>query len=740
MCCVFACDVYSLHTIKLLQQELEDLRNAHEQLQTEAKDARTNAQVQLERQEEAHEKASYNLMASLSKHQRRANAERSTTRFLKLELDKTKIQLRSLRSYAHRKQSQREAWRARCIRVQAVNRAHLSPKRAVFRKGGRLTGAARTLYYKLYSFRVSARMQNEVIKCCAEFFGVTINEGSLASRALIGDLAIEAGVWSLQCASHAMGVTKEWLEEHGEGKDFTIGESGDGTTKEATSYLTQASHFPHPFGPMQSAITGVAFPENKKAITQKKAMNGFINDRVKDTKHMRLGVLARDYVTRISDKAANEVKTNKLLKRKHGWLSCGHHNATNAVRHGVSPTVTTHLIACTCGVLVLEVEVEGGDLIMCVVCETWFHELCVNPSLQPIPSFVCARCLSVGAKALTADSDLPWDKASEKLRAIVKGLSSSYGKGVGQDWRNWAASKNHKIETLARDIGDRFFGVFYSGATILVMRELLRAFVAGEFTSKAEVTQEWFVKEVDWLSSEGGELFLCICAVLHASYGKDYFKKFSNLTVAEAYEPVHATCERLEKFSQEPAEALKAKGRGMDLVLVSPRLVELKCRLGTIFTRMHKRWVHYFQAYWSGGAACWPELSEEQRIAMSNTPCHTTFVESFFGVLTDVIKHAGPTIHPLRAGHLAVYRKNHRFNTDLPDHLVGGVIQQTQELKATIGSRKELRARTYNNKKKAEAKKSKPKAPVGKGKAAEPVVRGFSRRGRAIKPNKRYVS
>ena len=101
------------------------------------------------------------------------------------------------------------------------------------------------------------------------------------------------------------------------------------------------------------------------------------------------------------------------------------------------------------------------------MCATYFHNRCLPQPIQP--SFVCSRCHSVGATLL--GDNLAWDKAADKLRQLVKGMFLSYGLGVGGKLRDWAFLGGKKILELPREVGDRFFGVFFSAACILTMRD-----------------------------------------------------------------------------------------------------------------------------------------------------------------------------------------------------------------------------------------------------------------------------
>ena len=175
-----------------------------------------------------------------------------------------------------------------------------------------------------------------------------------------------------------------------------------------------------------------------------------------------------------------------------------------------------------------------------------------------------------------------WDKAADKLRQLVKGMSLGYGLGVGGELRDWASFEGKKILELPREVGDRFFGVFFSGACILTMRDTLAEFCRGKLDEQIA----WFRGLVTWLFTSGGLLFLCICTVLHACFAKPFFERIPNSTVEEAYVHVHKIANELEMYANDVQLALNCDARGMELVRATPILVPLKLRLRVIFLRM----------------------------------------------------------------------------------------------------------------------------------------------------------
>ena len=66
----------------------------------------------------------------------------------------------------------------------------------------------------------------------------------------------------------------------------------------------------------------------------------------------------------------------------------------------------------------------------------------------------------------------------------MKGMLLGYGLGVGGELRDWAAFENKTILELPREVGDRFFGVCFSGACVSTMRDTLAAFCRGKLHEK----------------------------------------------------------------------------------------------------------------------------------------------------------------------------------------------------------------------------------------------------------------
>ena len=88
-------------------------------------------------------------------------------------------------------------------------------------------------------------------------------------------------------------------------------------------------------------------------------------------------------------------------------------------------------------------------------------------------------------------------------------MSLGYRLGVGGELRDWASLEGKKILELPKEVGDLFFGVFFSGACILTMRDTLAEVCRGKLHAQIA----WFRGLVTWLFTSGGLHFLCICTV-----------------------------------------------------------------------------------------------------------------------------------------------------------------------------------------------------------------------------------
>ena len=329
----------------------------------------------------------------------------------------------------------------------------------------------------------------------------------------------------------------------------------------------------------------------------------------------------------------------------------------------------------------------------CVVCETWVHEECVAPVVNP---FICRTCCNLGARAL--EGDIKWDDATDKLRQIVKAIFIDYGKGVGGDLRAWAAHVGVHVEEMSREIGERFWGSFFAGASIYAMRKTLVDFIATQESEKSA----WVRGLINWLQTEGGEIFLALCAVVHASFVKVFWNtltaKGGSMSVVDAYPYVHKITDTLYRYGENPELALQCEGRAMDLAHSSPVLVELKCRLRIVFKRMHRRWLHYTFSYRSGGSTCVPEMTPEQKKNWEVTPCDTIFCELFFGTLGDTLHLGGTRINPQRAAFTAIHRHNHKFDRPLEEDEVSWISKTARVVEARYGSQKEMRGQQYRDK------------------------------------------
>ena len=127
----------------------------------------------------------------------------------------------------------------------------------------------------------------------------------------------------------------------------------------------------------------------------------------------------------------------------------------------------------------------------------------------------------------------------------------------------------------------------FGGASIYAMRKTLVDFIATQENEKSA----WVRGLINWLQTECGEIFLALCAVVHASVVKWFWNtltaKGGSMSVVDAYPCVHKITDTLYRYGENPELALQCEGRAMDLAHSSPVLVKLKCRLRIVFKRMH---------------------------------------------------------------------------------------------------------------------------------------------------------
>ena len=318
----------------------------------------------------------------------------------------------------------------------------------------RIPASIHQLHYSLFQCRVSSNQHNKIICCVAHAFHVPLPR--LCGRRTIQRFRTESGLWSLNCVAKATSCAKKMASS-----TFSMPKTRDGTHKNGTRIQANGCHFKKGTGKLVGGVIGVALPHNKTIRTQALLTR---------EAEVRLiangeGLEVSDIKSGVSDGAANEGATNQLVGVPSAM--CATHNGCNTGKHGVAPTVTTQWIECVCGE-------EKAPCKPCtwshgVLCETYFRD----PLLpQPVPpSFVCSRCHS--ARATPVEDNFAWDKAADKLRQLVKGMSLGYGLGVGGELRDWAFFEGKKILQLPREVGDRFFGVFFSDVCILTMPDTL---------------------------------------------------------------------------------------------------------------------------------------------------------------------------------------------------------------------------------------------------------------------------
>jgi hypothetical protein len=177
-------------------------------------------------------------------------------------------------------------------------------------------------------------------------------------------------------------------------------------------------------------------------------------------------------------------------------------------------------------------------------------------------------------------------------------VDSNYGKGDAQGCREFFLEKGvKKIPHFGRNVGSRFHGTTYVSATFLQHRAMLLQYLDLK-------EGKWFVSLCKWLGSKMGEVFLCVGTVLHASWGRRFFKevKAEDMSVKDAQTWVGKMLVELQGYEADPKEALKCCGRGMDVVMASNHMDIIEAKLKGIFARMARRFTLYTTSYRDGGS------------------------------------------------------------------------------------------------------------------------------------------
>ena len=104
-----------------------------------------------------------------------------------------------------------------------------------------------------------------------------------------------------------------------------------------------------------------------------------------------------------------------------------------------------------------------------------------------------------------------------KLRELVKAfLDGSYAKGAAAEFQGWMAERDVNEVVLGRDVGARFFGVFFVCAQVLVKHDLLVEFSKTKPQSNEKHEETWWSGILKWLTSRPALVFLKLGTVLHA--------------------------------------------------------------------------------------------------------------------------------------------------------------------------------------------------------------------------------
>ena len=714
---------FRLKDLQIQVRELLNLRkqqeSAIEHLQREHQEERERALQQLSQQQQ-----------QLEKCQARANAERRRSYASKGMIDNLRSQVKGLQTLVDKRGKGREKWKKKAVK-RAAAAAVLGKKKFVPKIGRRYKAVVRETHYRLFSRRVAGNQHRGVIKDVARMLGVSVSKKQLCSRTQIQRFRVESGVWAHKSASKALAEAKNFHKEN-----FSVAKSRDGTNKRGTQHQINVCHFRDKNDKMTHAALNFSILSDKTASTQAKATL----DTLDTTCFLSGGVVSvDDFQTCVTDGANNEGATNRKEGPHKATTTCLTHNITNSVRHGVAPTKTTHLVRCPCGQPkppppTNRNQDSAQEWAQCVVCEVWVHTVCMHFDEVP-SSFLCARCTEQGADAM--EGDVEWQTAKSQLYAIIKAIHIEHGQGIGGELRDWCALQGpeHTVYALPRDIGDRFFGVFFACACILCMLATFDAFLSEEGNEEGK---QWVKELVRWLHSEGGQVFLCTGAVIHGALAKDYFRDVHkpDLTVTEAYPVVHTLTHKMEGFIANPETALDFDHRAKDLVQASPLRINILCRLHTIFTRMHKRWISYTSSYHPGGSTCIPELDDETIRALSNTPASTNFAESTFGTLTDSLAVGGPRISPWRASGISLYRQNKHIVGDMTEEDAWHVMTMARSVETIHGTQEEVRRRVQQDKvarREREKKKEEERAAKQAAREAAKVARAAEKQAKRTK-------
>jgi hypothetical protein len=231
----------------------------------------------------------------------------------------------------------------------------------------------------------------------------------------------------------------------------------------------------------------------------------------------------------------------------------------------------------------------------------------------------------------------------------------------------------------------------------------------------------WFKGLLAWLESTEGQLFLMISTVLHACWGKPFVKRIlaKKLSVAAVQPIVVEFSTHLGEWASDPSKAFVYEGRGMSFVRTHTLAgthahARIRARLRTVFVQMENSWKATTVEYQPGGKFD-VKSNPALRAVLENTPCTSTFEESYFGTMTDTGHHMGPMAHPLKVVSTAIARQNNGVLTPMLEEDVAPICRMAQDLIRDAGSciakRQQVnkRAREEKEEKERQKKNKKPK-------------------------------
>ena len=563
-------------------------------------------------------------------------------------------------------------------------------------KGGRLKASIRYMYYRMFQEGASENGANNTILAVAEGLGVKLPT-CLPARRTKHKLRLEAGVWATFCAIRKMCAAKQDATRRG--VPFSISKGRDGTTKQGWHFQVLTLTFRVGFDDPVSVVMAISLAHDKKAVTQA-TLTGTV---VRNIVALSGGVLHEDDFKSsvVTDSANNEKKTNRLEGNK-VHVPCLAHISSNTGKHGVKD----QHVSCLCG----QWDPPGGvgptDSVQCESCLVWVHMSCYSLTHDSLPpSFQCVVCQLDSVPCVGGTEN--WEYHEGKLRELVKAfLDGLYGKGAAAEFRGWMAERGVNEVVLGRNVGARFFGVFFVCAQVLVKHDLLVEFSKTKPQLNEKHEETWWSGILKWLTSTPALVFLKLGTVLHATWGKVFFTSVSKqkLSVAQANPFVHTTSDLLMKYATDPSPCMALGGRGMSLVRASPLVRLVKARMRTVFAVMQKQWAKYTVHYLPGGPLNLTTSSSPHLLHTS--PATTIFEESVFGTLSAAFRALGVRASPLGAVATTVSKMNRHITQPLTESDVPFVLSQV----SNASSKNELRTELADSRKAADTKVAADKA------------------------------